>query len=156
MSSKASKPKRAVAYARRSSKHPQISIGRQMSVIRKYLIRLDSIFGYDISALPPDQQNAFQQAFSTNTTYTFAEFKAGVVTRLNNAFDAANVTPGNKAIKIKANGSRRSADVVACYKHRRYIRFISKDDYKFIPGDRPRQPRHVEGEIVDAPQIYIG
>jgi len=36
MSSKASKPKRAAAYARRSSKHPQISIARQMAVIRKY------------------------------------------------------------------------------------------------------------------------
>ncbi len=39
MSSKASKPKRVAAYARRSSKHPQISIGRQMSVIRKYAKR---------------------------------------------------------------------------------------------------------------------
>jgi len=39
MSNKASKPKRAVVYARRSSKHPQISIGRQMTVIRKYAKR---------------------------------------------------------------------------------------------------------------------
>jgi DNA invertase Pin-like site-specific DNA recombinase len=39
MSSKASKPKRAAAYARRSSKHPQISIARQMAVIRKYAKR---------------------------------------------------------------------------------------------------------------------
>jgi DNA invertase Pin-like site-specific DNA recombinase len=39
MSKKASKPKRAAAYARRSSKHPQVSIGRQMAVIRKYAKR---------------------------------------------------------------------------------------------------------------------
>jgi predicted site-specific integrase-resolvase len=38
MSKKASKPKpkRAVAYARRSANHPQSSIGRQMAVLRKY------------------------------------------------------------------------------------------------------------------------
>ena len=41
MSNKAkkSKPKRAAAYTRRSSKHPQFSIARQMSVIRKYAKR---------------------------------------------------------------------------------------------------------------------
>ena len=33
------KPKRAAAYARRSSKHPQFSIARQMTVIRKYAKR---------------------------------------------------------------------------------------------------------------------
>jgi DNA invertase Pin-like site-specific DNA recombinase len=33
------KPKRAVAYARRSSKHPQFSVVGQMAVIRKYAKR---------------------------------------------------------------------------------------------------------------------
>jgi hypothetical protein len=32
-------PKRTAAYTRRSMKHPQFSIGRQMSVIRKYAKR---------------------------------------------------------------------------------------------------------------------
>ena len=36
MSHELTKPKRAVAYARRSSKHPQFSVVRQMAVIRKY------------------------------------------------------------------------------------------------------------------------
>jgi predicted site-specific integrase-resolvase len=41
MSKKASKPKqeRAAAYARQSSKHPQTSIARQMTVIGKYAKR---------------------------------------------------------------------------------------------------------------------
>ena len=39
MSKKASKPKRVVAYARRSSKYPQFSVVRQMAVIRKYAKR---------------------------------------------------------------------------------------------------------------------
>jgi len=36
MSHELPKPKRAVAYVRRSSKHPQFSVVRQMAVIRKY------------------------------------------------------------------------------------------------------------------------
>ena len=39
MSHEPPKPKRAVAYARRSSKHPQFSVVRQMAVIRKYAKR---------------------------------------------------------------------------------------------------------------------
>jgi len=50
MSKKASKPKqkRVVAYARRSSKHPQSSIARQMTVIRKYAKRrgLEIVMAY--------------------------------------------------------------------------------------------------------------
>jgi hypothetical protein len=40
MSHEPPKPKRAAAYARRSSKHPQFSVARQMAVIRKYAKRL--------------------------------------------------------------------------------------------------------------------
>jgi DNA invertase Pin-like site-specific DNA recombinase len=36
MSHDAPTPKRTVAYARRSAKHPQLSIARQMTVIHKY------------------------------------------------------------------------------------------------------------------------
>ena len=39
MSHESPKPKRAAAYARRSSKQPQFSVVRQMAVIRKYAKR---------------------------------------------------------------------------------------------------------------------
>jgi hypothetical protein len=116
------------------------------------VIRLDSIFGYDLSALPPEQQTAFHQAISGNATYTFAEFKTGVVNRLTNAFDATNVTPGNKAIRIKPNGTRRSADVVACYQYRRYIRFISLSDQEYVPG--VIFPTTSSGTIINYPKRH--
>lgn len=116
------------------------------------VIRLDSIFGYDISDLPPEQQAAFQQAFGGSTNYTFAEFKKGVVTRLSNAFGANNVKPENKAIKIKASGSRRSADVVACYQYRRYIWFINSNDYKYIAG--VIFPSASSGNIINYPKQH--
>jgi hypothetical protein len=104
-----------------------------------------------VSALPLEQLAAFQQAFS-NATYTFAEFKAGVVTRLTTAFGKDDVTPGNKATKIKANGSRRSADVVACYQYRRYIRFISQNDQEYEQG--VIFPTTSSGTIINYPKQH--
>src|SRR5436305_1484796 len=115
------------------------------------VMRLDSIFGYGISNLPPEQQAAFQQVFGS-AIYTFAEFKQGVITRLSNAFGADNVTPGNKAVRIQANGSRRSADVVACYQYRRYIRFNSVNDYEYVPGII--FPSESDGYIINYPKLH--
>lgn len=115
------------------------------------VIQLNSIYGYDTSALPPDQLAAFQKVFSS-ATYSFGEFKTGVVNRLTNAFDAANVTPGNKAIRIKPNGTRRSADVVACYQYRRYMRFISLSDQEYVPG--VIFPTTSSGTIVNYPKRH--
>jgi hypothetical protein len=98
------------------------------------VIRLNSTFRYNVDNLSPDQQVAFRQTFGGTPSYTFGEFKQGVITRLSNAFGTGNVKLGNKAINIKASGSRRSSDVVACYEYRRYIRFFSLDDYEYIPG----------------------
>ncbi len=114
-------------------------------------MRLDSIYGYDISDLPPEQQAAFQQDFSA-ATYAFAEFKEGVVACLSNAFGVDNVTPGNKAVRIKAGGSRRSADVVVCYQYRRYLRFNSSDDYEYISGII--FPSMVDGIIINYPKQH--
>ena len=116
------------------------------------VIRLDSIFGYDISDLPPEQQAAFQQVFGGSASYTFNEFKQGVVTRLSTAFGKDSVKSENKAIKIKANASRRSADVVACYEYRRYIRFISLSDYYYIPG--VIFPSASSGTIINYPKQH--
>lgn len=98
------------------------------------VIRLDAIFGYDLSALPLDQQSAFRQAFPTPATYTFAEFKQGVATRLSDAFESKNVTFGTKTFKITPSGSRRSADVLACYQYRYYTRFANHNDCRYVPG----------------------
>jgi hypothetical protein len=97
------------------------------------VIRLDAIFGHNATSLPSDQQAAFHQAFAGSASYTFAEFKQGVATRLSAAF-GADVEPGTKAIRIKANGSRRSADVIVCYQYRRYTRFLGPNSSEFVPG----------------------
>ena len=114
-------------------------------------IRLDSIMRSDLSRLPLEQQAAYHKTFG-KADYTFGKFKAGVITRLSNAFEAGNITPGNKAIQIKASGSRRSADVVVCYQYRRYLRFINSDDYRYIKGII--FPSTSSGEIINFPKQH--
>jgi hypothetical protein len=98
------------------------------------VIRLSSIFRGDVSSLSPEDQRAYYAVFGGSADYSFTEFKQGVVTRLSNAFGSSNVTQGNKAIAIKAGGSRRSADVIACYEYRRYTRFKSLSDQAYESG----------------------
>jgi hypothetical protein len=115
------------------------------------VIRLDSIMNSDVSDLPADQQALYHKAHS-KATYTFSEFRTGVVNRLTDAFGAADVTPGNKAIKIRANGSRRSGDVVACYQHRRYVRYFGEDDQEFVEG--VIFPTTSSGVVINYPKLH--
>jgi len=116
------------------------------------VIRLDSIFNYDVSGLPAEQAAVFHQVYSGTADYTFAEFNQGVATRLSTAFGDDDVTFGTKAYKIKANGSRRNADVVACYQHRRYTRFNSQSDSAYVPGIVfPTTP---SGRIINYPAAH--
>lgn len=115
------------------------------------VIRLDSIYRGDVSSLPWNQQVLYQQT-KGSATYNYNEFKNGVVARLIDAFSASHVTPENKAIKIKANSSRRSADVIACYEYRRYTRFFSYSDCEYISGII--FPSINSGEIINYPQLH--
>jgi hypothetical protein len=82
------------------------------------VIRLDSIFHYDISALNPEELAAFN-ADLVPGAYPYADYKAHVVEALEESFED-DVEPGTKAIKIKANSGRRNADVVVATEFRRY------------------------------------
>lgn len=97
------------------------------------VIHLDSIMRSDLSELPEEQKNAYHKAYG-NATYTFAEFKQGVINELVASFGKRDVVAGNKAVKIKANGSRRNADVVICYQYRRYRSFINIENQEYVPG----------------------
>lgn len=117
------------------------------------VIRLDSIFYGDVSGLSNEDLQAYRNAFSGSAAdYTFSEFKQGVVNRLTNAFGSSNVSAGNKAIAIKANGSRRSADVIACYQYRRYTRFKSLNDSSYVSGII--FPSSWSGEIINYPKQH--
>ena len=83
------------------------------------VIRLDSLFYYDTSALAPAELAAFHATLVPGN-YAYDTYKAGVVAALKNALGADAVKLDSRAIKIKANGSRRSADVIVAAQFRGY------------------------------------
>jgi hypothetical protein len=96
------------------------------------VICLESCFQNDLESLPQPQKDAFNAAYP-DATYTHVQFKKDVLSHLQATFDAA-VKPGNKAVKIEASGSRRSADVLICVQFRRYHRFNSIGDQEYDVG----------------------
>jgi hypothetical protein len=91
------------------------------------VIRLDSVYYYDVSALNVQGRAEFDAAFIP-ATYPYADYKAHVVSALQKSF-GADVKPEKKAVKIKANGGRRSADVIVATEFRRYFQGLSGVDY---------------------------
>jgi hypothetical protein len=90
-------------------------------------------FYYDISALDPAQTSAFHAQFNGEASYKYSEFKTAVVSALTAEF-GKSVTLGKRAIKIAADGNRRSSDVIAAFEHRRYYSFGAYDQANVHKG----------------------
>jgi hypothetical protein len=97
------------------------------------VIRLDSTFHYSLDVLSDVEKTAFNNAFSGGAAYSYSSFKDDVAKRLKAAF-GDDAKPGTKAIKIKANGSRRNADVVVATEFRRYQNFFSLTNQRYVTG----------------------
>lgn len=82
------------------------------------VIRMDSVFYYDISSLLESEQLEFKAAHPP-AQYKLQDFKGEVTDWLKEWF-GEDVQPGNKAIEIAANNGRRKADVLISSMHRRY------------------------------------
>jgi ribosomal protein L37AE/L43A len=82
------------------------------------VIRLDDVYYHDVSALTAQELAVFNAGF-VPATYSYTDYKTDVLAALIKSF-GADVKSDKKAIKIKANGSRRNADVVVAAEFRRY------------------------------------
>lgn len=91
----------------------------------------DSIYYYDTFALSPQELQSFYTSF-TAATYTYPEYKSQVVQALQKSFGQNDVRPGEKAVKIKASGNRRSSDVVVATEFRRY--YSGPSGLLYVPG----------------------
>ena len=97
------------------------------------VMRTDSIYYYDTSALNPQELQTFYTSF-TAATYTYAEYKSQVVQALQKSFGQSDVKTGEKAVKVKASGNRRSSDVVVATEFRRY--YSGPLGPLYVPGIR--------------------
>ena len=96
------------------------------------VIRLDSIFTYDINDLPDDQRAAFQAAHP-NAVYTHTHFREHVLEVLTDRF-GDDVVPGTKAVMIKPFHNRRKTDVLVATQHRKYISYYGLGNETQITG----------------------
>jgi hypothetical protein len=96
------------------------------------VIRLNSVFSPDISALPEPQKAAWRAAYS-DATYAHVQFRQDVLSILRDRF-STDVQEGKRAVQIKANGNRRKADVLITLIHKRYINFDTIATEKSVDG----------------------
>jgi hypothetical protein len=96
------------------------------------VIRLNSVFSYDDSALPEPQKAARRAAY-TDATYTQVHFRQDVLKILRSRFKS-DVQEGERAVAIKASGNRRKADVLITLIHKRYISFDTIATEKVVNG----------------------
>jgi len=97
------------------------------------VIRLDSVYYYDTSALTPQGLANFNDNLIAGT-YPYVDYKGHVIAALEKSFGAGAVKAGKKAIKIDAAGNRRSADVVPAAQFRRYRSYSIYNTEDFEKG----------------------
>ncbi|MCF2491135.1 nucleotidyltransferase [Dyadobacter sp. CY347] len=98
------------------------------------VIQLDSVYYSDLEGLSQDDLNLYNASRST-ASYSYGDFKTDVIGQLRLEFGSL-VKPGNKAILVEGNGTRRDSDVLAATLHRRYTRFKSYSDQSYHEGIR--------------------
>jgi hypothetical protein len=96
------------------------------------VIRLDATFYKDLSDLSDAEKVAYKGAFS-DASYSYNQFRTDVIQHLRTHYGSA-VQPGKKAIFIQGNESRRDADVLAAAQYRKYRRFQSLSDQRYVEG----------------------
>jgi len=96
------------------------------------VMRLDSVFYYDLSRLSAPERVAYESNFGDGQ-YSVGQFKTEVLGWLTKNY-GAGVKPGKKAIFIPGTGNRRDADVLVCAQFRRYHRFVGPNDQRYDEG----------------------
>jgi len=96
------------------------------------VIRLDEIFYSDLFFLSDEEKKRYEGQ-RTPGNYTIDDFGASVIGWLTKKY-GTDVQPGNKAVFIKGNGTRRNADVLVCAKLRRYYSFPLYGEPSYVDG----------------------
>lgn len=96
------------------------------------VLRCGSIYYYDLSDLTEPERELYKRSHN-GAAYRYSDFKQEVTQWLFDQF-GEDADPGKKAIRIKARGNRREADVLPCVQFRRYLKFNGDDDANYVEG----------------------
>jgi hypothetical protein len=102
------------------------------------VLRTKALFHYNIDVLPEPQKAEFRRVHPDPAPYQLSDFKKDVVSWLNQKYGSDLDTSGKKALRLKQNGNRRSADVLLVAPHKRYTRYL---------GEQPGGQTLVEGAL---------
>lgn len=86
-------------------------------------------------------------------TYPWKRFRGDLRQALVDYYGAASMTDGNKCLTVVGNSSRLDADVVACVRYHRYLRYRTTQDQTFAEGILFENLRTGE-QIVNFPKLH--
>jgi hypothetical protein len=98
------------------------------------VLRTKALFHYNLDALSEQEKAAFRSVHPTPAEYTLKSFRTDVSAWLYKKYEADFDSSGKKALRLKANGTRRSADVLLVAPHKRYTRYFSEQDKECVEG----------------------
>jgi hypothetical protein len=98
------------------------------------VLRTRGLFHYNIDALSGPEKTAFKSVYPTPSEYTLKTFRTDVIAWLYKQYEGDLDTSGKKALRLKANGNRRSADVLLVAPHKKYSRYYSEQDKECVEG----------------------
>lgn len=97
------------------------------------VVQLNSTFRYDVSSLLEDGKILFEQAYP-NAKYLWRDFRADVLRTLQDYYRTTTISEGNKSLKVTGGSGRLPADIVVCLQYRKYQRFRSIQDQRYVEG----------------------
>jgi hypothetical protein len=72
--------------------------------------------------------------YPTPAEYTLKSFRADVIAWLDKQYEGDLDTSGKKALRVKANGNRRSSDILLVARHKKYSRYYGEQDHECVEG----------------------
>ena len=100
------------------------------------VLRTRTFFHYNLDALPETQKAEFKRVHPNPSQYKLEDFRKDVIAWLGQKYGTDLDTSGKKTLKLKANGNRRSSDILLVAPHKKYTLYLSDRaaDQTFVEG----------------------
>lgn len=102
------------------------------------VVQLNAVFGYDESALSPDEKQFFNRDYPDAQGDAWSDFRRAVLTALRNRYGAARVEERSKCLKVQPGPGYLAADVIPALQFRKYSRCYGRGLESFAEGIRFR------------------
>lgn len=98
------------------------------------VLRTKGMFYYNVDMLSGPEKAAFKSVYPKAAEYDLKSFRTDVIAWLSKQYGSDLDTSGTKALRLKANGTRRNADILLVAPHKKYTRYYSGQDNEYVEG----------------------